>query len=132
MERLTVETPAREALVDIGACVADALRAKAWRDGILLLFCPHTSAALTVNEATDPDVARDIAHGLRLIVPRDADFHHAEGNSDAHIKSSLVGPDLALIVEEGRVRLGRWQGLYFVEGDGPRKREVWMKFIPAS
>ena len=130
MESITIQTRVREEMVRLDGRVTEILCARRWRDGLLLLFCPHTTAGLTVNEAADPDVTRDIVAFLRRRIPRDADFGHAEGNSDAHVKASLIGPDLTLIVEDGRVLLGTWQGVYFVEGDGPRSREVWMKFLP--
>jgi secondary thiamine-phosphate synthase enzyme len=117
-------------MIRLDGRVTEVLRAKGWRDGLLLLFCPHTTAALTVNEAADPDVAADIVAFLRRRIPRDDGFDHAEGNSDAHVKATLIGPDLTLRVEEGRALLGTWQGVYFVEGDGPRSREGWLKFMP--
>jgi secondary thiamine-phosphate synthase enzyme len=131
LETIPLQTGVREEMVRLDGRVAEILRAKGWRDGLLLLFCPHTTAALTVNEAADPDVARDLVAFLRRRVPRDDGFAHAEGNSDAHVKAMLIGPDLTLMVEDGRLLLGTWQGVYFVEGDGPRQREVWVKFLPA-
>jgi len=130
METITIQTRAREEMVRLDSRVAEVLRARSWRDGLLLLFCPHTTAALTVNEAADPDVATDIVAFLHRRIPRDANFAHSEGNSDAHVKATLVGPDLTLMVENGRVLLGTWQGIYFYEADGPRSREVWCKFLP--
>ena len=117
-------------MIRLDGRVNEVLRARSWKDGLLLLFCPHTTAALIVNEAADPDVARDIVAFLRRRIPRDEGFAHSEGNSDAHVKASLIGPDLTMMVEDGRVLLGTWQGVYFYEGDGPRSREVWMKFLP--
>jgi len=140
METITLQTRVREEMIRMDSRVAEILRTRGWRDGLLLLFCPHTTAALTVNEAADPDVAADIVAFLRNRIPhdarftdtkgRDANFTHAEGNSDAHVKATLIGPDLTLMVENGRVLLGTWQGLYFYEADGPRSREIWLKFLP--
>ena len=130
METITLQTRAREEMIRLDSRVAEILHARGWRDGLILLFCPHTTAALTVNEAADPDVAADIVAFLHGQIPRDANFAHAEGNSDAHVKATLIGPDLTLMVENGRVLLGTWQGLYFYEADGPRSREVWLKFLP--
>ena len=130
METIALQSRAREEMIRLDGRVAEVLRVKNWRDGLLLLFCPHTTAALTVNEAADPDVAADMVAFLSRRIPRNADFAHAEGNSDAHVKATLIGPDLTLMVEDGRVLLGTWQGVYFYEGDGPRSREVWLKFLP--
>ena len=128
---LKIKSNAREELIDITARVRQAVREQGWRDGALLLFCPHTTGALTINEAADPDVATDITAFLRKLIPQNAGFRHGEGNSDAHLKSSLIGPDLMLIVQDGDLRLGTWQGIYFYEGDGPRNRNLWMRFLPA-
>ena len=123
METISIQTRTREEMIRLDGKVAEVLRARKWLDGLLLLFCPHTTAALTVNETADPDVARDIIAFLRRRIPRDDGFAHSEGNRDAHVKATLVGPDLSLMVENGRVLLGTWQGVYFYEGDGPRRRE---------
>jgi secondary thiamine-phosphate synthase enzyme len=98
--------------------------------GLLVLFVPHTTAGVTINENADPDVPRDMLAFTAELVPQDAGFRHGEGNSDAHIKSSLFSPSLTLIVERGRVVLGTWQGIYFTEFDGPRARRLLMKFMP--
>ena len=130
METIALQTRAREEMIRLDGRIAEVLRLRGWKDGLLLLFCSHTTAALTVNEAADPDVARDIVAFLRKRIPPDEGFAHAEGNSDAHIKATLIGPDLTLMVEGGRLLLGTWQGVYFYEGDGPRSREIWLKFMP--
>lgn len=132
METLTLHTTDREQLANITPAVRELVRAKGWRKGALLLFCPHTTGALTVNEAADPDVARDMTVNMGRIVPRHGDYRHAEGNSDAHIKTSLFGPSLMLIVEGGEVRLGTWQGIYFCEWDGPRSRNLWAQWLPGA
>lgn len=108
----------------------DMIRRNGWRNGALLVFCPHTTAGVTVNENADPDVPRDITTFMNALVPKKADFNHAEGNSDAHVKASLFGPHVLLIVEEGNIRLGTWQGVYLCEGDGPRSRNLWVQFLP--
>ncbi len=99
------------------------------REGVCVLFCPHTTAALTINENADPSVQQDIVQALAGILPREAGYRHAEGNSDAHIKASLLGPSLTVCVEGGTLALGTWQGIYLFEGDGPRSREVWVSCI---
>lgn len=132
MESISVSTRSREGLVDITAEVASLVRRKGWGSGALILFCPHTTCGLTINEGADPDVARDMTAYLRTLVPEDAGFRHAEGNSDAHIKASLLGASLHLIVEEGELRLGTWQAVYLFEGDGPRTRKVWAQWLPCG
>ncbi len=129
MHTLSVHTTAREELRLITPMLADLVRRQQWRNGALLLFCPHTTAGLTVNEAADPDVARDMRVFMDGLVPRQGDFRHSEGNSDAHIKTSLFGPQLMLIVDGGLIRLGTWQGVYFCEWDGPRDRTLWAQFL---
>lgn len=129
MERLSVTTSRREEMVNLTAEVQRMVSARGWGEGLLYLWCPHTTAALTVNEAADPDVVRDMVANLARLVPHRGDYRHVEGNSDAHIKSSLMGPGLALIVADGRLQLGTWQGVFFCEGDGPRNRQVWAMFL---
>ena len=130
MEQLQIGTSQREELKDITAQVQALVDGHGWVDGALLLWCPHTTGALTVNEAADPSVARDITVNMSKLVPRRGDYRHAEGNSDAHIKCSLFGPGLTLIVSGGRVQLGTWQGVYFCEFDGPRSRKLWAQWLP--
>lgn len=129
MELLEIHTSTREELIDITSRVQALVNEKNWQDGALLLFCPHTTGAVTVNEGADPDVARDITVNMRRIVPYKGDYRHMEGNSDAHIKASMFGPDQMLIVEDGRVQLGTWQSIYFCEFDGARNRKLWVKFL---
>ena len=123
-DRIQVQTTARNVLIDITDQVTDYLRTNLTQDGTLTLWSLHTTCALTVNEGYDPDVASDMTSFLNRLVPHDADFDHAEGNSDSHIKTSLFGPGLTLIVEHGKLLLGRWQRVYLAEFDGPRRREI--------
>ena len=129
METLELRTPRREALVRITPALTDLIAAKGWQDGAMVLFCPHTTAGLTVNEDADPDVATDMVMAMNRLVPRDAGYRHAEGNSDAHVKTTLVGPSLTLIVTAGRIQLGTWQGVFLCEWDGPRNRKVWAQWL---
>ena len=128
MERLIVSTPQRECMADVTAEVRALAQTRGWRDGVLTLFCPHTTCGITVNEGFDPDVARDMTEFFRRLIPRSASFRHAEGNSDAHIKASVVGASIQVLVEEGRLLLGTWQAIWLFEGDGPRRRELWLKW----
>lgn len=132
MQQLSLRTRQREEMINITTALNDVVRERGWRNGALLVFCPHTTAGLTINEAADPDVARDMTAHMSRLVPRDPGFRHAEGNSDAHIKSSLTGPHCLVIVEKGHIRLGTWQGVWFCEWDGPRQRNVWVRFLPGE
>ncbi|HOI43542.1 MAG TPA: secondary thiamine-phosphate synthase enzyme YjbQ [Elusimicrobiales bacterium] len=125
---LKVRTSAVGELADITAAVRAALPDGAV-DGVCHLFCPHTTCALAVNENADPSVKSDVLAGLSEAIDGAWPYRHAEGNSPAHIKSVLTGPSLTLFVEDGRLRLGVWQSVYLCEYDGPRDREVWVKFL---
>jgi secondary thiamine-phosphate synthase enzyme len=128
MHEVTIRTPAREVLVDISNEVEEYVgREAAGFDGMVHVFVPHTTAGVTVNEGADPSVARDLVDALARLVPREAGYSHREGNSDAHVKTSLMGSHLALPVLAGRLRLGTWQSVYLAEFDGPRSRRVWLQ-----
>jgi secondary thiamine-phosphate synthase enzyme len=122
--RLHVRSTQREELVDITSQVEGIVTAAGVRAGTLHLWSLHTTCALTVNEGADPDVAADIVRFLRGLVPVNAGFRHAEGNSDSHVKVSLFGPGLTLLIEDGEPLLGTWQKVFLAEWDGPRSREV--------
>ena len=122
---IQVRTRAHEEILDITSRVQEVVRTLGVENGAVLLFCPHTTAALTVNEAADPDVREDVNRALAALVPK-IPFQHGEGNSPAHFRSALMGPSLVLPVEGGRLALGTWQGIYFCEFDGPRSRSVWI------
>ncbi|MBC7093854.1 YjbQ family protein [Candidatus Bipolaricaulota bacterium] len=123
--KVPVQTGAHEEILDITSQVQEAVQTMGLWGGVVLLFCPHTTAALTVNEAADPDVRADVGAALAKLVP-DVPFRHAEGNSPAHVRAAFLGPSLVLSVEEGKLVLGTWQGVYFCEFDGPRRRQVWI------
>jgi secondary thiamine-phosphate synthase enzyme len=130
MQQITVSTSHTTELVDITRVVQAAVGEMGALDGVLHLFCPHTTAGLTLNENWDPDVKHDLLLTVdQHIVLPDARHRHSEGNSPAHIKASLFGSSVVVFVEEGRLQLGRWQGLYLAEFDGPRRRQVWLKFL---
>jgi len=130
METISVSTPARTAFVDVTAQVRAAVRKSGVKSGVCVCFVPHTTAAVTINENADPDVVYDIDRELDKIVPLDDNYAHNEGNSAAHVKSSLVGCQLVLLVEKGEPVLGTWQGVYFCEFDGPRSRRMHVKVVP--
>ena len=127
MEEIKVRTSSREELKDITSEVKRAASELGIEDGILVVYVPHTTAGVTINESADPDVATDIVSQLENIAPRDKGYRHREGNADAHIKSSLVGNTSRIFVENGKLKLGTWQGVFFAEFDGPRSRKVWVK-----
>jgi secondary thiamine-phosphate synthase enzyme len=130
---IAVSTRDREALVDITDRVQHALAGSSPHlNGAVMVFVPHTTAGITINEGADPAVQRDVLDGLARLVPRNAGYRHSEGNSDAHIKASLLGCSVTVPVVEGRVRLGTWQSIYLAEFDGPRTRRVWITPLPAE
>ena len=127
---LDVKTNAQTELVDITAEVQKIVRTSDVRDGLCMVYVPHTTAAVTINESADPSVKADILMVLNKIIPWDAGYRHLEGNSAAHIKSSLVGASELIAIENGRLVLGTWQGIFFCEFDGPRTRKVHVKVMP--
>jgi secondary thiamine-phosphate synthase enzyme len=116
--------------IDISAQVRDHVRASKCGSGLLLVFTPHTTAAVTINENADPAVPHDIGEFLKRLAPKQDYFRHGEGNSPAHIMSSLVGASETLVLNNGEPILGSWQGIFFCEFDGPRQRRVFLKIIP--
>ncbi len=129
MDTLTVKTTARQQFIDITTQVTRFIAESGIADGICYLFCPHTTAGITFNENWDPDVQHDMALNLDTIAPPRPDFRHAEGNSPAHVKTGLLGSDHFVFVENGAPLLGRWQGIYFAEFDGPRTRKIFLKIV---
>ncbi|MCG3181246.1 MAG: hypothetical protein BIFFINMI_03621 [Phycisphaerae bacterium] len=133
METFSVRTTARNELVNIDGAVSAALEAMGAGDGVATIFTPHTTAAITINENADPDVCRDWIEKLcRLVPQRESYYRHNEGNSDSHVKSSLVGCSEQVIVRGGRMVLGTWQSVFFAEFDGPRARQVHVAFTPGG
>jgi len=131
VRRIEVRTERREQLVDITARIADAVSETRVSEGIVHIFSSHTTAGITINENADPDVVRDLLAGLEKAAPRHSGWRHAEGNSDAHLKATLVGPGVTVPVSGGRLVLGTWQGIYFCEFDGPRTRCVVVSVVGA-
>ncbi len=123
-----LSTPS-QGLIDITGEVQEAINESGVNEGFCIVFCPHTTAAVTINENADPDVKSDFVMGLDKAFPDLEGFDHAEGNSDAHIKSSTVGASETIIISGGRLLLGTWQGIYFCEFDGPRNRKFYVKVM---
>jgi secondary thiamine-phosphate synthase enzyme len=129
LSRISVKTSRREEFVNITSLVKKAVSESGIKDGLCVVYVPHTTAAITINESADSDVVRDVITRLSNLVPHSGDYHHSEGNSDAHIKSSIIGNSRVLIVENGNIVLGTWEGIFFCEFDGPRTRQVYVKVL---
>ncbi|UCD05378.1 MAG: YjbQ family protein [candidate division WOR-3 bacterium] len=127
IQKITVSTKKRQQMVDITAAIQKVIGQSGVDDGIIHVYCPHTTAAVTVNENCDDSVQRDITETLARLIPHDAEYSHSEGNSDAHIKAALMGSSRSLFIEGGKLGFGSWQGIFLCEFDGPRTREIWVK-----
>jgi len=133
MEIVRVRTTRRAEMLDVTDRVQAVVARSGVGEGIAVLQSLHTTAGLTINENADPDVQHDLLAKLERLVPHREDFYrHAEGNSDSHLKTSFFGPSLTVVVSGGRLVLGRWQGVYFCEFDGPREREIAVQLVPAA
>lgn len=129
MDKIKITTKSHTDFVDITDEVQKTLLKSDMTDGVVFLYCPHTTAGLTINEGADPDVKRDILAVLNSVIPERFDYRHSEGNSPAHIKASLMGTGVCVIIENQRLCLGTWQRIFFCEFDGPRQRTVWVKSV---
>jgi secondary thiamine-phosphate synthase enzyme len=132
MREITLQTTARTDFVDLTGRIQEQVRDLGLQDGVVVVFNPHTTAAVTINEGADPDVVRDMTAALDRIVPWQDGYRHAEGNAAAHIKASLFGSSVSVIVADGRLQLGTWQKIWFCDFDGPRRRRVWVKTLSAG
>ena len=124
-----IRTSQRAEFIDITDRIVQAVRESGISEGIVTVFVPHTTAAITINENADPSVVRDILMTLDQLVPLNGRYTHSEGNSDGHIKASMMGSSVQIIVQDQHLALGTWQGVYFCEFDGPRSRKVWVKIV---
>ena len=129
MQTLSVKTDRRTQLVDVTAQVQKAVASSGVTEGICYLYVPHTTAAITINECADPDVARDVEGATDRLIPVTGPYRHSEGNSDSHVKAILVGTSQTVFVHGGKLALGRWQGIFFCEFDGPRDRKLHLKVV---
>jgi len=132
MRTINLSTTRRSEMVDITALVERDILAMDMQDGIYMVFVPHTTAGITINENADPSVQGDIQSVLSRLIPPGAGYSHLEGNADSHIKASLMGSSVLVMVEGRRLQLGTWQGIFFCEFDGPRNRKVWISLTPAA
>jgi secondary thiamine-phosphate synthase enzyme len=129
MQTLVVKTDRRTQVVDVTAQVQKFVATSGIASGTCYLYVPHTTAAITINECADPDVARDVESALDRLVPKTGPYRHSEGNSDSHVKAVLVGSSQIVLIEAGKLALGRWQGVFFCEFDGPRERRLQVKIV---
>ena len=125
----SIKTNRKQEFINIDHLIKETLTESPIQSGILVVYCPHTTAGITINENADPDVKVDLELGLNKTFPNDEDYVHFEGNSDGHMKSSLIGASETLIIQDGQPILGTWQSVYFSEFDGPRNRTVYLKII---
>jgi len=129
MKELKINSRKRNEMIDITNDIQEIISKDKIQEGFAIVYVPHTTAGITINEGADPSVQRDIVETLKKIIPEDGDYHHLEGNSDAHIKASLFGSSVTVFIENKKLVLGAWQSILFYEGDGPRSRKVFVKII---
>ena len=129
MEIISLKTNSKNQILDLTNKIDYIIKKSMKKDGICFIFCPHTTAALSINENADPSVKEDILNSYGQIVKEGKNYLHMEGNATAHIKTVMTGSSLNIFIENGELKLGTWQGIYFCEFDGPRNREVWVKII---
>jgi secondary thiamine-phosphate synthase enzyme len=133
LETESVRTHARSEMIDVTSRVQKIVAKHRVTDGYVIVYVPHTTAAVTINENADPDVKSDMLKKLETLIPkREPYYEHAEGNSDSHVKTSLAGNSVTVLIEDGELVLGRWQGIYFCEFDGPREREMMVKVFASG
>ena len=129
MKYINIDSSRHDEMIDISHEIQRQIVAADFKDGLVLVYCPHSTAGLTINEGIDPAVRADLIDCLAALVPWDKIYGHAEGNSPAHVKASLMGSSVSVPVEDGRLALGQWQRVFFCEFDGPRPRQIYLKFI---
>jgi secondary thiamine-phosphate synthase enzyme len=126
MKELHISSQRRNQMIDITDEIQRLVKEENINEGSLIVYVPHTTAGITINEGADPDVQQDIIETLEKLIPEDASYHHSEGNSDAHIKASVLGSSVTILIAKGKLVLGTWQHIFFYEGDGPRHRTVYI------
>jgi secondary thiamine-phosphate synthase enzyme len=132
MEKLSVQSNDRTAIIDMTHQIQAIVKESGIKSGVCYVYIPHTTAGVTINENADPDVKADMLMEINKVIPFSDSYRHMEGNSAAHIKASLFGNSEMIIVEDGRLQLGTWLGIFFCEFDGPRSRKVWIKLISSE
>lgn len=131
MEKIDIRSSKRKEMIDITESISSVVERSGIKSGICFIFVPHTTCGITINENADPSVKHDILSFLCKTVPEDSKYTHTEGNSDAHIQATIVGQTLSLIIENDKIQIGTWQGIFLCEFDGPRTRSIWIKIIKA-
>lgn len=126
---ISIQTNQHQELIDITSEIDAEIKSEGIKEGYCIVFVPHTTAAVTINECADPDVKEDMVNMLSSLIPKHGSYKHSEGNSDAHIKASLLGSSEYILIKNGGLLLGTWQHVYFFEGDGPRKRSFYLRII---
>ena len=129
MHEIKITTTKRNEMIDITNQIQNVVNKEKLHNGILIAYVPHTTAGITINEGADPSVQRDIIETLEKLIPESNSYYHMEGNSDAHIKASLLGSSVTILVENNKLVLGTWQHIFFYEGDGPRTRKVYVEIV---
>jgi len=129
MKKIDIISNKKNEMIDITDNIQSLIKEEKIQEGIITIFVPHTTAGITINEGADPDVKKDIINFLKEKIPKDKNYLHSEGNSDAHIKASIFGSSLNVIIEKNNLVLGTWQHIFFYEGDGPRKRKIFIKIL---
>ena len=132
MKELKVITKKRNEMIDITVDVQKLIEKEDIQEGFVIIYVPHTTAGITINEGADPSVQKDIIEILNRIIPESDNYMHSEGNSDAHIKATIIGSSVTMLIENSRLVLGTWQHIFFYEGDGPRSRKVYLKIIKSK
>jgi len=127
MKNLHIQSSRRNQMIDITKDIETFVHEENVRDGFVIVYVPHTTAGVTINEGADPSVQQDLSETLQRLVPEDGAYHHSEGNSDAHINASLLGSSVTVLIQNGSLVLGTWQHIFFYEGDGPRSRTVYLQ-----
>lgn len=131
IKEISLNTHNRSEMIDVTAQVQSAVRESGLKEGLCVVFVPHTTAGISINENADPDVGQDILSQLNKVAPQRGNWLHTEGNADSHVKASIAGSSVTLIVQNGQLYLGTWQGIFFCEFDGPRRRRVLVKAVPS-
>lgn len=129
MKELHISSSRRNQMIDITTDIQHLVKDEHITDGFIIVYVPHTTAGITINEGADPSVQKDIIGALEKLVPENTSYHHSEGNSDAHIKASLLGSSVTVLISKGKLVLGTWQSVFFYEGDGPRNRTVYVHIV---
>jgi secondary thiamine-phosphate synthase enzyme len=129
MKEIIVNSRKKNDMIEITSDVNNIIKESKVQNGFVIVYVPHTTAGITINEGADPSVQRDIIETLKNIIPENSDYHHMEGNSDAHIKASLIGSSITVLIKNKKLVLGTWQSIFFFEGDGPRNRKVYLEII---